>query len=226
MKQLHVSRIMVAVALATVSALAQCDVDESALDVSNLYLSPCNNEHKIRTSTELVVLHITEAPAHFALARLSKRGGVHYCITEEGIIYRIVDHNRETFHAGRSMWNGKEDVDKSSIGIACVGFHDKAMGDVQLKATRDLVKALQRMYNIPDDGVVCHGQVAYAAPNKWQSENHRGRTRCGMLFAMPEVRAQLGLVRRPAFDADVRAKRLVADDDDLQRVLYGNGDAM
>ena len=198
----------------------------SALDVSNRYRSPRNAERRVRASTELIVLHTTEAPARSSLNKLSDRGEAHYCVTEEGTVYRIVDRDREAFHAGRSMWNGKEDVDKFSIGIECVGYHDKAMGIVQLRAIRDLVKELQRMYRIPDERVVCHSHVAYGAPNKWQKKNHRGRKRCGMLFAMPTVRAQLGLARRPASDADVRAKRLVVGDDYLRRVLYGNVDTM
>lgn len=198
----------------------------SALDVSNRYRSPRNAERRVRASTELIVLHTTEAPARSSLNKLSDRGEAHYCVTEEGTVYRIVDRDREAFHAGRSMWNGKEDVDKFSIGIECVGYHDKAMGIVQLRAIRDLVKELQRMYRIPDERVVCHSHVAYGAPNKWQKKNHRGRKRCGMLFAMPTVRAQLRLARRPASDADVRAKRLVVGDDYLRRVLYGNVDTM
>ena len=198
----------------------------SALDVSNRYRSPRNAERRVRASTELIVLHTTEAPARSSLNKLCDRGEAHYCVTEEGTVYRIVDRDREAFHAGRSMWNGKEDVDKFSIGIECVGYHDKAMGIVQLRAIRDLVKELQRMYKIPDERVVCHSHVAYGAPNKWQKKNHRGRKRCGMLFAMPTVRAQLGLARRPASDADVRAKRLVVGDDYLRRVLYGNVDTM
>jgi len=130
------------------------------------------------------------------------------------------------FHAGRSMWNGKEDVDDFSIGIECVGYHDQAMGIIQLRAIRDLVALLQKMYNIPDERVVCHSHVAYGVPNRWQKKRHRGRKRCGMLFAMPSVRAQLGLKKRPTSDADVRAKRLVVGDDYLRKILYGSIDTM
>jgi len=206
--------------------LALLAFDASALDVSNRYRSPRNPERKVRPSTELIVLHTTEAPARSSLNKLCERGEAHYCVTEEGVVYRIVDRDREAFHAGRSMWNGKEDVDKFSIGIECVGYHDKAMGSVQLKAIRELVKELQRMYRIPDERVVCHSHVAYGAPNKWQKCKHRGRKRCGMLFAMPSVRAVLGLKSRPSVDADVRAKRLAVGDDYLRRVLYGNVDTM
>ena len=198
----------------------------SAIDFSNRYRSPRNAERRVRKSTELIVLHTTEAPAKSSLNKLCERGEAHYCVTEVGKIYRIVDRDRVAFHAGRSMWNGKEDADEFSIGIECVGYHDKAMGMVQIRAIRDLVKELQKMNNIPDERVVCHSHVAYGAPNKWQKKNHRGRKRCGMLFAMPSVRAQLGLARRPASDADVRAKRLVVGDDYLRRVLYGSVDTM
>ena len=165
----------------------------SALDMSNRYRSPRNAERRVRGATALIVLHTTEAPARSSLNKLCERGEAHYCVTEDGTVYRIVDRDRVAFHAGRSMWNGKEDVDEFSIGIECVGYHDKAMGIVQIRG---------------------------------QKKNHRGRKRCGMLFAMPSVRAQLNLARRPASDADIRAKRLVVGDDYLRRVLYGSVDTM
>ncbi|MBP5791172.1 MAG: N-acetylmuramoyl-L-alanine amidase [Kiritimatiellae bacterium] len=195
-----------------------------AVDASNRYRSPRNPERKIRPTTELIVLHTTEAPARSSLAKVSERGECHYCVTEEGVIYRIVDRDKEAFHAGRSMWKGKEDVDKFSIGIECVGYHDQAMGTVQLAAIRDLVDDLKKMYRLTDDKVVTQSQVAYGRPNKWQKHNHRGRKRCGMLFAMPSVRRVLGLKTRAASDPDVKAGRLVVGDDYLAKVLYGNID--
>ena len=197
-----------------------------ALDISNRYRSPRNPERKARASTELIVLHTTEAPARSSLNKLCDRGEAHFCVTEEGMIYRIVDRDLEAFHAGRSMWNGKEDVDKFSVGIECVGYHNKVMPIVQLAAIRDLVKELQKMYRIPDERVVSHCHVAYGAPNKWQKRRHRGRKRCGMLFAMPSVRRVLKLKYRPGFDADTRAGRLTIGDPFLQTVLYGGVDTM
>ena len=197
-----------------------------AISASMRYRSPRNPERRVRASTELIVLHTTEAPARSSLNKLSDRGEAHFCVTEDGGVYAIVDRDRVAFHAGRSMWNGKEDVDNFSIGIECVGYHDKPMPAVQLAAIRTLVKELQTMYRIPDERVVCHSHVAYGSPNKWQKRKHRGRKRCGMLFAMPSVRRVLELKYRPAFDADTRAGRLVVGDDYLQKVLYGRTDTM
>lgn len=212
--------------LAALLLAALCACSAEALEISNRYRSPRNPERKVRKSTELIVLHTTEAPARSSLTKLSDRGEAHFCVTEDGTIYRIVDRDREAFHAGRSMWNGKEDVDKFSVGIECVGYHDKAMPAVQISSIRSLVKELQTMYRLSDDKVVCHSHVAYGAPNKWHRKKHRGRKRCGMLFSMASVRRALGLKTRPALDPDVKAKRLVVGDSYLNSVLYSGVDTM
>lgn len=215
----------VSAAVLTIVALASCWT-ALAVEVSNRYRSPRNPERAVRASTELIVLHTTEAPARSSLNKLCDRGEAHYCVTEDGTIYAIVDRDREAFHAGRSMWNGKEDVDKFSVGIECVGYHDQPMGLVQLRAIAALVKELKTMYKLGDDRVVCHSHVAYGAPNRWQRNRHRGRKRCGMLFAMNTIRRILGLKTKPASDPDTRAKRLVVGDQYLRKVLYGGVDTM
>ena len=198
----------------------------AALDISNRYRSPRSAERKIRPSTDFIILHTTEAPARSSLNKVSERGECHYCVTEEGTVYRIVDRDREAFHAGRSMWNARTDIDKYSIGIECVGYHDKQMPMIQLYAIRDLVKELQKLYHLSDDKVMTHSMVAYGEPNKWQKHKHRGRKRCGMLFAMPSVRRILDLKSKVASDPDTKAKRLAIGDPYLQKVLYGNVDTM
>ena len=215
------ARVAIAIAACLLSTMRAAGVD-----ASDRYRSPRNPERKIRKTTELIVLHTTEGAARGSLNKLSERGECHFCVTEDGTIYRIVDRDREAFHAGRSMWRGKEDVDAFSIGIECVGWHDKPMPVVQLTALANLVKDLKGMYSLSDDKVVCHSHVAYGAPNKWQKKKHRGRKRCGMLFAMPSVRRILGLKSKPRSDADVAAKRLAVGDEYLRGVLYGKTDTM
>lgn len=197
-----------------------------AVVFSDKYKSPRSAERKARKSTTLIVLHTTEAPGKSSLKKLSERGEAHYCVDEDGTIYRIVDRKKEAFHAGRSMWAGKEDCDKFSIGIEVVGYHDKSPTAAQLTALKELVRQLKSVYKLSDDKVVTHSQVAYAAPNKWHPKRCRGRKRCGMLFAMPSVRTRLGLKKRMASDPDVKAKRLVVGDKYLEGVLYGKTDTM
>jgi len=196
------------------------------LVIRDEYRSPRNKERPLRKSTRIIVLHTTEAHAKSSLNKLSERGEAHYCVTDAGEVYRIIDRDREAYHAGRSMWNAKEDCDEFSIGIEVVGHHDHSMPLRQLEALRQLVKRLQALYGIADAQVVCHSHVAYGAPNTWYKKKHRGRKRCGMLFAMPSVRAKLGLAARPASDPDVKAKRLIQADAYLDSILYGKVDTM
>jgi len=208
------------------TALIASALTAHALTLSNRFRSPRNPERPIRKSTSLVVLHTTEAHARSSLNKLCERGEAHYCVVENGTVFRIVDREREAFHAGRSMWNGKEDCDSYSIGIEVVGYHDKPITLQQIDALRDLVDNLKKIYNLKDEQVVCHSHVAYGAPNKWQRRNHRGRKRCGMLFAMPSIRSRLNLRAKPALDPDVKAGRLAQADTYLGQVLYGSIDTM
>ncbi|MBP5322049.1 MAG: N-acetylmuramoyl-L-alanine amidase [Kiritimatiellae bacterium] len=193
----------------------------AVLQFDNTYYSPRNRERTVRRTTSLIILHTTEAPASSALRKLRDLGECHYCITENGRVYRIIDHRREAYHAGRSMWNGRSNVDSFSVGIEVCGYHNKSPTKAQYQAIADLVGELKSIYRIPDQNVLAHSHVAYGTPNKWHRRSHRGRKRCGMLFALPAVRKRLNLKTRPAFDPDVRAKRLVVGDAYLNQVLYG-----
>ena len=215
------ARFMVAV----LGLLLSTGVASAALQTSNAYFSWRNKERSLRKSTQLIILHTTEAPSKSALPKLRDMGECHYCIDEAGRIYRIIDSRRIAFHSGRSMWNGKADVDNFSVGIEVCGYHNKPLAPVQVRALTELVNELKRTYKIPDHNVLAHSHVAYGVPNKWQKHNHRGRKRCGMAFGMPAVRAQLNLKSRPLKDPDVAAKRLVVGDPELAQVLYGTQNA-
>ncbi|MBQ9432337.1 MAG: N-acetylmuramoyl-L-alanine amidase [Kiritimatiellae bacterium] len=193
----------------------------AVLQFDNSYYSPRNKERSVRKSTTLIVLHTTEAPSNSALRKLRDLGECNYCVTESGRVYRIIDHRREAYHAGRSMWNGRTNVDSFSVGIEICGYHNKPLTAAQYRAVADLVGELKNIYRIPDQNVVSHAHVAYGTPNKWHKRSHRGRKRCGMLFAQPAIRKRLNLKKRPAFDPDVSAGRLVVGDQYLNQVLYG-----
>ncbi len=191
-----------------------------AATYSNRYRSPRNPERNKRTSTSYIILHTTEAEAKSALNKLKERGEAHYCVTRDGTIYRIIDKDRVAYHCGRSMWNGRTNIDQYSVGIEIIGYHDKPLTNAQYTAVRGLVKALQSIYAVKDYAVMPHSQVAYGTPNRWHRKSHRGRKRCGMSFATPQIRAKLGLSSRYKFDPDVKAKRLVVADQYLANILF------
>ena len=193
----------------------------AVLKFDNSFYSPRNAERPLRKSTTLIILHTTEAPSRSAIRKLSERGECHYGIDEQGRVYRIIDHRREAYHAGRSMWNGRTNVDSFSVGIEVCGYHDKPLKEAQIQALIQLIGEVKYIYKISDDRVLSHSHVAYGAPNKWHKRSHRGRKRCGMMFALPSLRARLNLKSRPMVDPDVAARRLVVGDAYLAQVLYG-----
>lgn len=190
------------------------------LAVSSRYRSPRNAQRKLRKSTRFIVLHTTEGSAKGSLEKLSANGECHYVVDEGGAVYAIVDKGRIAYHAGLSMWDGKTDLDGSSIGIEIVGRHDRDITAAQYATLKKLLGELKATYKIPDSRVLTHSMVAYGKPNHWHKYRHRGRKRCGMRLASSAARAKLGLQPGPAFDPDVKAGRLRNADPELARILY------
>lgn len=184
-------------------------------------LSPHNRDRPSRQSTRHIILHTTEGPSAGSLNKLRTNGEANYFIDTAGKVFSLIERRRVAYHAGRSMWKARTNLDDVSIGIEVAGFHNREMNAAQYIALRALIEELQAVYGISDDNVLSHSMVAYGAPNRWHKRSHRGRKRCGMLFATTHVRHKLGLTSRPSHDPDVRAGRLTVGDPFLASVLYG-----
>ncbi len=182
--------------------------------------SPKNRRRPLRPSTRYLVLHTTEGAEKGSLAKVRKYGETHYFVCKNGVIYRIIDRGKIATHAGRSLWNGERALDNCSVAIEVVGYHDQDITRAQYTALKELIRQLKSIYKIPDDRVLTHSMVAYGRANRYHPEEHRGRKRCGMLFARPRVRTALGLAPGPLRDVDVQAGRLAVADRDLFSILY------
>ena len=187
---------------------------------SSKWRSPRNNQRPRRSTTKFIILHTTEGAAKGALEKLSANGECHYVVDVDGVIYSIVDRPLVAFHAGLSMWNAETGLDSVSVGIEVVGWHDKPVSAAQVAALRKLLAELKAKYKVPDDRVLMHSMVAFGNPTHWHKRKHRGRKRCGMQFADPDLRRRIGLESKPAFDPDLRAGRLFDADPELTAILY------
>lgn len=192
-------------------------------------LSPHNDELPFRTSTDLIILHTTEGDDLSSLNSVKSNGTCNYLVMMDGTVHRIVNCDRVANHAGLSMWNGasetykgKNSVSPFSIGIEVVGYHDQMPNMAQLLSLKELLSDLRSIYKLSDDQVLTHSMVAYGAPNRYHNYEHRGRKRCGMLFADQSVRASIGLFSAPTEDPDVKACRLKNGDSELCQRLYGS----
>ena len=201
---------------------AQGGKPADALKISNR-LSPKNRQRPRRPQTLYIVLHTTEGPEAGSLSKVWRRGETHYFVTRDGHVLRIIDRARIATHSGRSMWEGHHNIDDYAVGIEVVGYYDQDITSAQYGALRELLRQLKAVYEVPDQRVLTHSMVAYGRPNRFHRNYHRGRKRCGMIFARADVRKRLGLLSKPARDEDVNAGRLVVADRRLYRFLYAGG---
>ena len=191
----------------------------ATLNIQSRY-SPKNQKRAARPHTRYIVLHTTEGREAGSFDKIWRRGEAHYFVNQKGVVYRVIQKTKIATHAGRSMWEGYGPVDNYSIGIEVVGYHDKDITGPQYTALKELLRQLKSTYKIPDERVVTHSMVAYGRPNRFHPYKHRGRKRCGMIFARSDVRERLGLKAKPKIDADVQAGRLRVADNDLYAYLF------
>ena len=128
--------------------------------------SPNWDERDERIS--MVVLHYTDMPsADAALGRLcdpAAKVSAHYLITEEGQVVQLVPESKRAWHAGRSFWRGKSNVNGASIGIELAnpghtcGY--RPFPDAQIEALVPLLHRIVKTYDIPRANVVGHSDVA------------------------------------------------------------------
>lgn len=199
-------------------------VGADALRISDR-LSPLNAKRPVRPETRYIVLHTTEGGTAGSLRKVQRYGEAHYFVTPSGEVYRIIDRRRIAAHSGRSMWEGRSPLDHYSLGIEVVGYCDRDLTAAQYAALTELLRQLKALYRISDEDILTHSMVAYGRPNRFHAKNHRGRKRCGMIFARADVRRRLGIGAAASRDADVEVGRLVVADPELHRFLYAGGAA-
>ncbi|MBP1622460.1 MAG: hypothetical protein H6Q07_480 [Acidobacteria bacterium] len=183
-------------------------------------LSPRNRKRPHRPYTRYIVLHTTEGEDAGSLQKVVRYGETHYFVGTSGRVYRVIDKSKIAKHAGRSIWEGRRVIDNYSVGIEVVGYHNRNITDAQYTALRELLRQLKTLYGISDENVLTHSMVAYGRPNRFYGRNHRGRKRCGMVFARPDVRLRMGLKSKPDRDIDVDAGHLAVADEELYAFLF------
>ena len=182
-------------------------------------------QKRLLKRTRHIVVHTSECDLKTTLKIVSKgkqddfkwvsRGGhSHYVIARNGKTYRILDEKFQAHHAGRSMWNGERNLNRISVGIELVGYHDGDLTDWQYESLRQLIEILMDTYRLEDRAVLTHSQVAY----KSGSVCRRGRKHCARNFD----RRRAGLKPTWSYDPDVRAGSLQPDPM-LSSIFYGTG---
>jgi hypothetical protein len=181
-----------------------------------------------RNSTRYIIVHTSECDLKTTLKIVSKgkqdnykwvsRGGhTHYVIARNGRTYRILDKKYRAAHAGLSMWNGETGLNRGSVGIELVAYHNGSITNNQYKSIRLLINILRNVYSLNSRFVLTHSQVAYDKPDEQIPYYHRGRKLCARNF--DRIRAGLGPTW--PYDPDVKTGRL-RPEPELAAIFYGN----
>jgi len=114
---------------------------------------------------DMIVLHATAGSAVGAIAWVmnpKSKVSYHYLIDKKGQIYRHVADKHRAWHAGRSAWKRKRDINDYSIGLALENKNDgkDIYPDVQTRSCLSLIRTLMRKYKIDPDDVVRHADIA------------------------------------------------------------------
>ena len=79
----------------------------------------------------------------------------------DGSLVQFVSLNDRAWHAGKSVWQGREACNDYSIGIECEGTDDVPYTNEQYAALRELLPRLSEAYPaITADRIVGHSDVA------------------------------------------------------------------
>jgi N-acetyl-anhydromuramyl-L-alanine amidase AmpD len=123
---------------------------------------------------EYILLHHTgstapaENNARF-LAWNPIQASCHYVVGELGEIFKIGKDDDILWHAGKSSWDGKTNLNKCSIGIE-INSDGSKFTDIQRASVKELIKDLMKKYNIPAKNVIRHRD---ASPDrKWDVGNN------------------------------------------------------
>jgi AmpD protein len=101
-------------------------------------------------------LEFSEHPYYETLRGL--RVSSHFLISRDGELVQFVPCSLRAWHAGASMWNGRERCNDFSIGIELEGTDDLPYTGEQYGQLAGLTEALRRRYPITD--IVGHADIA------------------------------------------------------------------
>lgn len=130
-----------------------------------------NHDSREGQAIDILLLHYTGMPSsEAALERLCDpnaepgRVSAHYCIEEDGTIYRLVPEERRAWHAGVSSWAGESNINARSVGIELVNpgheFGYRPFPEPQMRALIGLAQDILARNDIAPERVLGHSDVA------------------------------------------------------------------
>jgi len=161
------------------TALSGCSTENSQrAKGKNYFLNTSYSSAAQNERIRFLIFHYTAVDDATSLKLLTGDNvSAHYLVSDhidthsgKPIVYRLVSENKRAWHAGLSNWNGRVNLNDSSVGIEIVnpGFTEDMLGQKtwfpfqqqQVKALAALAKEIIQRYNITPDNVLGHSDIA------------------------------------------------------------------
>ena len=132
------------------------------------YRSPNFNLRKKNSEIKFLILHYTailvDVDALKYLCNKSNKVSSHYLIDKTGFIFNLVDDKFRAWHAGKSYWRKKKDINSNSIGIElCNSGHHLNFENYtinQITSISKLLIYLKRKYSIKSENILGHSDIS------------------------------------------------------------------
>lgn len=173
--------------------------NQTVTDKGSYYVDSAYPAKGMNDRVRFLIVHYTALDDSASLKTLTKEEvSAHYLVPEhpkwknnKPVVLQLVPEEKRAWHAGVSNWQGRINLNDSSIGIECVnpGYtlnaltHDKtwyAYNKKQIDALTALAKDIIERYQITPDNVLGHSDIAPSRksdPGKffpWEELSTRG----------------------------------------------------
>ncbi len=130
------------------------------------YKSP-NYNSRNKSKIQLIIIHYTalrntkEAISY--LCSKEKKVSAHYLISQDGVIYNLVNEKFRAWHAGQSFWQDIIDINSFSIGIELdyspIGKNNK-FSSKMISSLKKLIIKIKDKYKINKKKILAHSDIA------------------------------------------------------------------
>lgn len=139
-----------------------------------------NYDHEKVNEVKGVILHHTAEPTaarSLEVLTSSSRGvGTHVVIDTDGTRYIMCEPTVVTYHAGKSVLNGRDGCNDFTVGIEFQGNTlEKPLTQDQINSAIEYLKPIIAKYNIPLSNIVTHEMVRQAYKRKYPNRKCAGK---------------------------------------------------
>lgn len=185
--------------------------------------SPNFGPRKEGKKLKCLILHYTGTPTAFEALRLLQGAdpehqvSAHYLVDTDGTIMSIVPEEMRAWHAGKSCWEGEDDINSCSIGIEIQNpGHEYGYVDFpkeQIKVVSDLCRDIIARQKILPSHVLAHSDIA---PSRKEDP--------GELFPWADLaQSRIGLWPDVKEKDELDAEEILGDAEEIKSLLSRYG---